>query len=151
MIWMWHAVWKVLQPQPRHRRMICTHTSPRILVNSPKSGETSVLYLWVNGHMPIYNIWRCSSTSYICIAWMWHAVWKVLQCPPLWGGILFTLTSSTRISTNSPTSGGLFVVVMLWVCIHMIILHWRMCSNTLSLYAMDVVCSLKGFTASTIA
>jgi hypothetical protein len=110
--------------------MICTLTSPRVLANSPTSEETSVVVMvWVSSHMPVHSSWRCSST--ICMTWMWYTVWKVLQSPPWCISIICTLTLPT-ISAKSPKLGGLFVLVMLWVCIIMIILHKnkRRCSNT---------------------
>ncbi len=81
---------------------------------------------------------------------MWDAVWKVLQPQQHRSGIISTLTSS-RISANSPKSGETSVVVAVWVCCHMPIHNCLKCSNTIYMYDIDVGCSLKGSTASTIA
>ncbi len=65
-IWTCDAVWKVLQPQPKHSGMVCTLAAGRISANSHKSGELSVVVtVWMWSHMPIYNLRRCSNTSYI--------------------------------------------------------------------------------------
>ena len=56
MTWMWDAVWKVLQHQRLLSGIISTLTSSMISVNSPKSGETSVVVtVWVCCHIPIHN------------------------------------------------------------------------------------------------
>ena len=74
---MWVAVWKVLQPEPKHTSgMVCTLTSPRISVSSPKSGEKFVVVIvWVCGHMP-------SKTNYGAqILTKLHAVDMPIVCP----------------------------------------------------------------------
>ncbi len=66
MPWTWDAVWKVLQPQPKCSGMVCTLASGRIIANSNKSGETSVVVMvWVWSHMPIHNLRRCCNPSYM--------------------------------------------------------------------------------------
>ena len=66
------------------------------------------------------------------------------------GGNIATLTSSW-ISVNSPKSGETSVVVKVRMCCHIPIHNCLRCSNTLYMCDMDVGCSLKGSTASTIA
>ncbi len=49
-----------------HSGIISTLTSSRISVNSPNSGETSVVVtVWLCCHMPIHNCLRCSNTLYM--------------------------------------------------------------------------------------
>jgi hypothetical protein len=81
---------------------------------------------------------------------LWFAVWKVLQPQPLQSGMVCTLTSP-RLSANSPKYGETSVVVTEWMCIHMSVHNSWMCSITSYRYDMDVMCSLKGSTVSTIA
>ena len=89
-------------------------------------------------------------TSYICMSWTWNTVWKVLQSQSYHSGVVSALTSP-RVSASSPKSGETSVLVMVWVCSHTPIHHnWR-CSNTLYAYDVDVECSLKGSTVSTIS
>ncbi len=46
--------------------MVCTLASGRISANSHKSGEVSVVVMvWMWSHMPIHNLRRCSTTSYM--------------------------------------------------------------------------------------
>ena len=54
------------------------------------------------------------------------------------------------ISETFPKSGETSVVVTVWMCCHMPILNCSRCSNTLYIYDMDMGCSLKGSTVSTI-
>jgi hypothetical protein len=97
----------------------------------------------------LYTTVEGAQTPHIGMTWMWYAVWKVLQPQPLWSGMVCTPTSH-RLSANSPKSGVTSVVVTEWMCIHMSIHNsWR-CSNTSYRYDIDVMCSLKGSTASTI-
>ncbi len=64
MTWTWDAVWKVLQPQPKRSRMVCTLASGTISAYFPKSGEASVVVtVWVWSHMPIHNLRRHSNPS----------------------------------------------------------------------------------------
>ncbi len=66
MTWTWDAVWKVLQPQSTCSGMVCTLVSGRILPNSHKSGEVSVVVMmWMWNNTPIHNLRRHSNTSYM--------------------------------------------------------------------------------------
>jgi hypothetical protein len=84
------------------------------------------------------------------MSWTWNTVWKVLQSQSYHSGVVSALTSPMD-SASSPKSGETSVLVMVWVCSHMPIHHnWR-CSNTLYAYDVNVECSLKGSTVSTIS
>ena len=89
-------------------------------------------------------------TPHVCMAWMWDAFWKVLQPQQLHSSMVCTL-SSPRIWPNSPKSGEMSVVRMVWVCSHITIHNIWSCSNTLCMYDMDAGCSLTGSTASTMS
>jgi len=123
--------------------MVCILTSTRgVSANCLKSEQTYRNMEWVCSHMPIHNHCRCSNTLYVfCI---------VLQPQPWHSYMVCTLTSP-RASANSPKSEQTSVVITVWVCSHMPIHNRCRCLNTLYMYDMDVGCSLKGSTASTIA
>ena len=113
---------------------------------------------WWPHHLHFLGIWGATEHSMIDnfpgrnnhVWWMWDAVWKDPLPQPWPGGILHT--SSPRISANSHKSGEIRVVKMVsvWVCIYVIINNsWR-CSTALYIYKIDLGCSLKSSTASSL-
>jgi hypothetical protein len=126
-----------------------SNSSPRLLANFPKHGKR--LWWWRSecaSICPSPTV-EVAQTPHIGMTWMWYTVWNILQPQPLRSGMVCTPTSP-RLSANSPKSGETSVVVTEWICIHMSIHNsWR-CSNPSYRYDMDVGCSVKGSTASTI-
>ena len=142
----WDAVWKVISLK---RDIVALFTQVLDPGFQPSTLPNLGQYLWR---------WQCECASItitlspsaedaqtIC-----DAVWKVIQPQPQHSGIIFT-HPWPRISANSPKSGQIFVVLAVWMCIHNPIHISRRCPNTLHMYGMDVGCSLKGYTSSTIA
>ncbi len=148
LMWTWDAVWKVLQPQPKHSGMFAHLHQVGFRPTLTNLGK----YLWW---------WWCeceaigpsttsagAQTPHICMTWTWDVVWKVLQPQSKRSGMVCTLASG-RISAYSHKSGEVSVMVTLWVWSHMPIHNLRRCSNTSYMYHVDMGCNLKGSTAST--
>ena len=109
--------------------------------------------VWVCCHMPIHNCVRYSNT--LCMYAMdvgCSLKSSMVSTTASWHGHHTYITKNNDFSPPSPIYGEMSVVVTVWgMCCHMPIHNCLRCSNTLHMYDIDVGCSLKGSTASTIA
>ena len=122
-------------------------TSPRFSAMSPKSQEMVVVQIvWVCIHMASIAAEVAQPPHIICMRWIWDAVWSTLV---KWHRSLPFMLPRIRISAKSPKSWVLVVVLIVWVGIHiMAIYSCRRCTNTLFMYEMNVMNSLKGYSLS---
>ena len=155
MIWMCNAVWKVIQSEPYCRGIIFTLPWPRTsLATLPQiwvylcGGNCVGVHLlplpYPHQHMVrkhLIHIWDEAGMQF-------ERLFSLNNIVP--SGIVVTL-SWPRILAQLSQTVLKFVAITVWVCIHNPIHMSRWCSNTLYMYEIDVGCSLKGHTTSTIA
>ena len=146
---MWYAVWKALQPQPLRSGMACILTSPRLSAHSPNLGNICDN----NGvsEQPYAHSQQLKMLNHPIYVWhecgmQFERFCSLNHCKVAWFANLHHLGFQPTLPNLGNVCGDNGVNVHPYAHPQQL-----MVINTSYLYDMNVGCSLRGSTASTIA